>query len=358
MNIDIINYLYPYITYGSFFMTTQQLIEIVASLIGISTAIYIVNRTIKDKLGCVYRYFLGVFLVLLVTFSLFYTFHKKGVINSSNEILNIGIVVGLFFMSLALLSFVMMKMNKATLHPMYEEDDLLCKFWNEFVKQEEPKICFNDRMTASIGGSRAYRFLIHIFKHQKCEQFFALDLAFSRWLELNEDESVVNISESIFSAIGEMCRQSNCSEFKRILCITENDLFNNQRNAVRVLMAIKNKEEEWNKDYNASLHTYVCVFPNTESHSRNGIVFTHSMISELVAELNDFALFIGDINIGIVEHGLNDPNIYIPVESSNFSIVKNEDEIVKMKKGFMSILKEAHPIDSIIGNLGSSQELD
>jgi hypothetical protein len=228
---------------------------------------------------------------------------------------------------------------------------IVCPYWTEYVDQEEPQIEITEDGVASIDGYRAYRFLIHIFKHQRCENFYALDLAFYRWYEVVEEDSVFNVSDTLLTAIGEMCRQQNCKEFRRILCVSEKELFDTRYSSIGVLKKIQEEEAALTEQYSVVMQTSVCVFNGKGPHQRNGIKFADNRIRELVSGLHDFAMFTGETNIAIVESGLTDPSIFIPISKSRFQIINNPNALANMKRGFVEILPQAYALSKIISIL-------
>ncbi|MBK9017974.1 MAG: hypothetical protein IPM82_30210 [Saprospiraceae bacterium] len=134
-----------------------------------------------------------------------------------------------------------------------------------------------------------------MFGKEEFIEFRAFDLAFYRWLEAFKDKDklpsqITNYSKEIISSVKLLFKTGRCTNFKRILVISENSITIDTKHVLEIIQ--KSEKETLYSSGKGVLETRIlCVQPHE-----------YNLDFKI---LNDFALFTGyDEEFAIVETSL------------------------------------------------------
>lgn len=176
-------------------------------------------------------------------------------------------------------------------------------YFDKFYLKEEPKLLDGDK----IDYDRCIKLLLFMFESQNFKEFRALDLAFNRWRELNNERGgenqIKNYSKEIINSVQQLYIKGNCLNFRRLFVIsTKEPLTKEDFEVLRIIQKAENdaKRIRLNKTKNTNKSHEIL-------ESRILYIEPHEFRLKL-RSLNDFALFTSDISeFSIVETSLDSP---------------------------------------------------
>lgn len=198
-------------------------------------------------------------------------------------------------------------------------------------RHDQPFIMDGGKQT--IDTERAYRLLRYMFEGERFQKFRALDLAALRWQELvNQDEAqTINMSQRIFYAISELLENRKCTDFKRLIALTNKDIAHPL--TTRVLKYFHDHEERWRTHFGAAcVETRIVHYDNLPNN-----------VKLMIHKMCDFALFIEREDdqhtegVAIIESGLESPLDYTDATKSSCTVCSQNDVLKRLDKHFSKL---------------------
>lgn len=212
-------------------------------------------------------------------------------------------------------------------------------YFERYLLTEEPPF----QNESYIEFTRSFKLLLYMFERENFNEFRAFDLAFSRWEELKTDDDFIpsqikNISKEILNEEIILYKTGRCSNFRRILVISENSI---KPITFEVLKIIQKAEKEARGGYDKSNSgkTDIELDISRVVETRILCVKTneHSYIFE---KLNDFALFSdSDEEFAIVETSLTSPSE--PNNTPICQIITDKEKLSFRKQRFDLFWKDS-----------------